>query len=118
MTVCLPSHKHIHPKQPQVMHLDQSRHFLLTLSNSAHLSLTNVHPTSLQVTRLEQSRRFLLTSSRPLTEAEKVAFAGLVHDRMTEEIYAKPATSFMWVFCERTGTLAHGLMGASKKGVC
>ena len=49
------------------------------------------------MTRLEVSRRYLLTSSRPLTEAEKVAFAGLVHDRMTEELYTKPASTFKWV---------------------
>ena len=43
---------------------------------------------------MEVSRRFLLTSSRPLTEAEKTAFAGLVHDRMTEEVYVKPVSTF------------------------
>lgn len=47
-----------------------------------------------KVNRLEVSRRFLLTSSRPLTEAEKLAFAGLVHDRMTEEVYTRPVASF------------------------
>ncbi|GAX81039.1 hypothetical protein CEUSTIGMA_g8474.t1 [Chlamydomonas eustigma] len=47
-----------------------------------------------KVTRMERSRRYLLTSSRPLTDVEKLAFAGLVHDRMTEEVYFKPATSF------------------------
>jgi len=47
-----------------------------------------------KVTRLERSRRYLLQTSRPLTDAEKAAFAGLVHDRMTEEIYHKPAASF------------------------
>lgn len=40
--------------------------------------------------RLERSRRFKLTSTRPLTDAERAAFAALVHDRMTEEIYAQP----------------------------
>ena len=43
---------------------------------------------------MERSRRYVLTSSRPLTEAEKVAFAALVHDRMTEELYSKPLSSF------------------------
>lgn len=47
-----------------------------------------------KVTRLERSRRYILTSTRPLTEQEKTAFAGLVHDRMTEEVYAQPASSF------------------------
>ncbi len=39
-----------------------------------------------QVTRLERSRRYMLKTTRPLTEAEKLAFAALVHDRMTEEV--------------------------------
>ncbi|PNW79730.1 hypothetical protein CHLRE_08g364800v5 [Chlamydomonas reinhardtii] len=47
-----------------------------------------------QVNRLERSRRFVLHSSRPLTEAEKARFAGLVHDRMTEEVYRAPVRSF------------------------
>lgn len=34
-----------------------------------------------KVTRLEKSRRYLLRCSRPLTDAEKTAFAALVHDR-------------------------------------
>lgn len=50
-----------------------------------------------KVTRLEQSRRFLLTSTRPLTDAEKTAFAAMVHDRMTEELYTKPVASFKCV---------------------
>ena len=56
--------------------------------------LTSLPSPLRQVTRLEVSRRFLLTSSRPLTDAEKAAFAGLVHDRMTEEVYHKPAATF------------------------
>lgn len=47
-----------------------------------------------QVTRLEKSRRYLLTSTRPLTQQERMAFAALVHDRMTEEPYEKPIDSF------------------------
>ncbi len=47
-----------------------------------------------KVNRLELSRRFFITSTRPLTEAEKLAFAAMVHDRMTEELYAKSATTF------------------------
>ncbi len=47
-----------------------------------------------KVTKMERSRRYLLKSSRPLTDAEKAAFAGLVHDRMTEEVYLKPPTTF------------------------
>jgi phosphoribosylformylglycinamidine synthase len=47
-----------------------------------------------QVTRLEKSRRYLLTSTRPLTQDERMAFAALVHDRMTEELYSSPVSSF------------------------
>ncbi len=36
----------------------------------------------------------MLHSTRPLTDAEKAAFAALVHDRMTEEIYRQPVRSF------------------------
>lgn len=41
-----------------------------------------------QVVRLEPSRRYLLTSTRALTAEEKAAFAALVHDRMTEQVWA------------------------------
>ena len=44
-----------------------------------------------QVTRLERSRRYMLKTTRPLTEAEKLAFAALVHDRMTEEVRGRAA---------------------------
>jgi phosphoribosylformylglycinamidine synthase len=47
-----------------------------------------------KVTRMERSRRYVLKSSRPLTDAEKVSFAALVHDRMTEELYSKSLASF------------------------
>ncbi|GLC44010.1 hypothetical protein PLESTB_000219600 [Pleodorina starrii] len=47
-----------------------------------------------QVNRLERSRRFVLHSTRPLTEGERAAFAALVHDRMTEEVYRQPVRSF------------------------
>ena len=47
-----------------------------------------------KVTRLERSRRYLLTAAAPLSAEQTAAFAALVHDRMTEEIYASPATSF------------------------
>eukprot|EP00775_Hariotina_reticulata_P008987 gene8987-9160_t len=47
-----------------------------------------------KVTRLEPSRRYLLTSTRALTAEEKAAFAALVHDRMTEEVYQTPAATF------------------------
>lgn len=39
-----------------------------------------------KVTRLEASRRFALQSSQPLSAEERSTFAGLVHDRMTEEV--------------------------------
>ncbi len=44
--------------------------------------------------RLEPSRRYLLTSTRALTAEEKAAFAAMVHDRMTEQVYAEPAKTF------------------------
>jgi phosphoribosylformylglycinamidine synthase len=47
-----------------------------------------------KVTRLELSRRYLVTSAAPLSPDELRAFAALVHDRMTEEVYARPVTSF------------------------
>jgi Formylglycinamide ribonucleotide amidotransferase N-terminal len=47
-----------------------------------------------KVTRLERSRRYLLTSTRPLSSEERAAFAALVHDRMTEQVYAAPAATF------------------------
>lgn len=47
-----------------------------------------------KVDRIEISRRFVLRSSQQLTSMEQTAFASLVHDRMTEEVYAAPLTSF------------------------
>lgn len=47
-----------------------------------------------QVVRLEPSRRYLLTSTRALTAEEKAAFAAMVHDRMTEQVYTEPAKTF------------------------
>jgi phosphoribosylformylglycinamidine synthase len=47
-----------------------------------------------KVSRLEQSMRFLLTSTRPLSPEEVHAFAAMVHDRMTEQVYEEPITSF------------------------
>lgn len=47
-----------------------------------------------KVARLEPSRRYLLTSTRALTAEEKAAFAALVHDRMTEQVYSQPAQTF------------------------
>lgn len=48
----------------------------------------------MQVVRLEPSRRYLLTSTRALTAEEKAAFAAMVHDRMTEQVYSEPARTF------------------------
>lgn len=48
----------------------------------------------MQVVRLEPSRRYLLTSTRALTAEEKAAFAAMVHDRMTEQVYTEPAKTF------------------------
>ncbi|KAI7838801.1 hypothetical protein COHA_007416 [Chlorella ohadii] len=47
-----------------------------------------------KVDRIEVSRRFLLRGSAPLTAEEKEHFAALVHDRMTEQVYPKPLSSF------------------------
>nr|QKY14978.1 phosphoribosylformylglycinamidine synthase (PURL) [Polytomella parva] len=47
-----------------------------------------------KVTRLEKSRRYLLSSKRALTHEQLSAFAALVHDRMTEEVYPQPIHSF------------------------
>jgi len=47
-----------------------------------------------KVDRVEVSRRFLLTTSAPLTAPERAAFAAMVHDRMTEQVYEAPLTSF------------------------
>ncbi|KAL6745568.1 CobB/CobQ-like glutamine amidotransferase domain-containing protein [Haematococcus lacustris] len=47
-----------------------------------------------KVNRLELSKRFALNASRPLSGPEQQAFAALVHDRMTEEVYSRPVASF------------------------
>lgn len=48
-----------------------------------------------KVARLERSRRYAVEASGGgLSEAERVKFAALVHDRMTEEVYATPLRSF------------------------
>lgn len=47
-----------------------------------------------KVTRIEVSRRFLLHASAALSAAEKDAFAALVHDRMTEQVYPEALRSF------------------------
>jgi len=46
------------------------------------------------ISRIERSRRYRLTTGRPLTDAERAAFLGLVHDRMTECPYPAPLESF------------------------
>ena len=49
------------------------------------------------VGRIERSRRYLIATSGPavpLTPADVAAFATLVHDRMTECVYAAPLQSF------------------------
>lgn len=49
-----------------------------------------------KVPRLERSRRYALHAEGggALAEAERAAFASLVHDRMTEEVYGAPVASF------------------------
>lgn len=46
------------------------------------------------VTRMEVSRRFLLKFDKSVDAASIAAFAGLVHDRMTEQVYPEPLRSF------------------------
>jgi phosphoribosylformylglycinamidine synthase len=48
------------------------------------------------VTRVERSRRYAvrLAGGGALSPTQAAAFAGLVHDRMTEQVYEKPLTSF------------------------
>eukprot|EP00884_Botryococcus_braunii_P021813 jgi/Botrbrau1/8315/Bobra.0081s0004.1 len=46
------------------------------------------------VTRMEASRRFLLTFEGEADTEAVAAFAALVHDRMTEEVYPEPLQSF------------------------
>ena len=47
-----------------------------------------------KVTRLERSRRFQLNASAPISDAAKIAFASIVHDRMTECVYDEPLATF------------------------
>ncbi|KAL3721462.1 hypothetical protein ACJRO7_033890 [Eucalyptus globulus] len=47
-----------------------------------------------EVTRLERSRRYLLYSKGPLQDHQIYEFAQMVHDRMTECVYAQRLTSF------------------------
>lgn len=47
-----------------------------------------------KVTRIERSRRFQLHANQGLTQSDIAAFAALVHDRMTEEVYLRPLASF------------------------
>lgn len=79
---------------------------------------------AVQVNRLERSRRFVLHSSRPLTDAERQAFAAMVHDRMTEEVYDKPVRSFTEGLQVRqygqrtTGVLSMAIWRAGSCGEC
>ena len=47
-----------------------------------------------KVTRLERSRRFQLNTSAPISDEAKIAFASIVHDRMTECVYDEPLATF------------------------
>ncbi|CAG9463945.1 unnamed protein product [Pedinophyceae sp. YPF-701] len=47
-----------------------------------------------KVTRVEVSRRYLLSSASPLAASHLDAFAAMVHDRMTEQVYPEPLPSF------------------------
>ena len=46
------------------------------------------------IKRIERSRRYLLQTSGPLTEGERTAILGLIHDRMTECTYPAPLETF------------------------
>jgi phosphoribosylformylglycinamidine synthase len=46
------------------------------------------------VTRMEVSRRFLLTFKDGVDDDAVAAFAAMVHDRMTEQVYPEPLRSF------------------------
>eukprot|EP00743_Colponemidia_sp_Colp-15_P005020 GILK01005406.1.p1 GENE.GILK01005406.1~~GILK01005406.1.p1 ORF type:complete len:1312 (-),score=250.82 GILK01005406.1:128-4063(-) len=47
-----------------------------------------------QVDRLERSRRYRFHLTQSLTETQKEALAAILHDRMTECVYATPLTTF------------------------
>lgn len=47
-----------------------------------------------KIDRMELSRRYLLRTSSRLTEEERITFAAMVHDRMTEQVYDDPLKSF------------------------
>lgn len=47
-----------------------------------------------KVPRIERSRRFLVNSAAPLSEEDKAKFTAMIHDRMTEMVYAKTLTTF------------------------
>ncbi|XP_024023484.1 probable phosphoribosylformylglycinamidine synthase, chloroplastic/mitochondrial [Morus notabilis] len=47
-----------------------------------------------EVTRMERSRRYLLYSKGPLQDSQINEFTAMVHDRMTECVYAQRLTSF------------------------
>ena len=47
-----------------------------------------------KVTRLERSRRFQLNGAGDMSDEAKIAFASLVHDRMTECVYDSPLATF------------------------
>jgi phosphoribosylformylglycinamidine synthase len=47
-----------------------------------------------KVARFERSWRYAVEADSPLSEGQRAQFAALVHDRMTEEVYAQPLRSF------------------------
>jgi phosphoribosylformylglycinamidine synthase len=46
------------------------------------------------IQRIERSRRYLVRAPSPLSQSERLAFLAEVHDRMTEEPYPEPLSTF------------------------
>lgn len=59
-----------------------------------------------KVARLERSVRYAVAAEPPLSAEQQATFAALVHDRMTEEVYAQSLRSFKARF--RPGQLPCG----------
>ncbi|DBA68000.1 hypothetical protein WJX79_010614 [Trebouxia sp. C0005] len=46
------------------------------------------------ITRIEKSYRYQLQSGKAVSQQQQLAFAAMVHDRMTEQVYPTPLLSF------------------------
>ncbi|KAL3143377.1 hypothetical protein ABBQ38_002205 [Trebouxia sp. C0009 RCD-2024] len=47
-----------------------------------------------KITRMEKSHRYQLQSRKRISQQQQLAFAAMVHDRMTEQVYPRPLQSF------------------------